>query len=167
VKPARLISRLASRWTDRRAATRLSWVADRLAVGAAGSSVEALRAAGIAAVIDARAEAPPDELARLAHAGFDTLAVPIVEHEAPTRQQLQTATAWAAERLAAGRPVLVQCRAGIGRSAAIALAILVAQGVPPLAAQGLLQRARAVARPTSDQLEAVLDFARDAHNRPT
>lgn len=142
-----------------------SWVTERLAVGRAmPSPLEAVRA-GFDAVIDVRAEADREELHTYRGAGLDLLWLPVAEHQAPEVRQLAEAARWARDRLAAGDRLLIQCREGIGRSAAVALAILVAGGLPPQDAYTLLKRRRPVAGPSSRQLEAVLAFVQ-AHGTP-
>jgi len=68
------------------------------------------------------------------------------------------------QRLRSGESVAVHCRAGIGRSGLLGACILDAFGVDPIAAFGMLSRARGVTVPDTDaQIGWVREYARARH----
>jgi hypothetical protein len=86
----------------------LSWVTDSLAVGGAfrPSDVRRLRAQGVTAVLDLRAEASddPDLLAR--H-GINFLRLPTPDEHPPSQQDFERGVEWVLDQQAAGHKVLV------------------------------------------------------------
>jgi protein-tyrosine phosphatase len=132
------------------------WLPDEMA---------ALAAAGVQVLVSALCD---DEMERLdltglpaaaAGAGLELVRFPIVDHTAPEPADLPAAVALA-DRLAgdlrAGRFVVTQCLAGIGRSSLLAGATLVRLGVSPADAWGLIRRARGYPVPDSPDQEAWL-----------
>ena len=108
----------------------LDWITDRLAVGGGVDSGLAERLAGelgISAIVDLRAEARHDP-ALLERHGMKLLHLPTEDHCAVDQAALDRGVAFVAGELAAGRRVLVHCREGVGRSALLALCVLVDQG---------------------------------------
>ena len=147
-------------FVPRRRRYRISWLTTQLAVSRAPNPRDwrVIRAAGIAAVVDLRAEA--EEVSSLAHAGgLEYLRLPIEEHTAPTEAELQGVANWICERLAAGRPVLVHCRAGLGRSPLVACAALVRHGLSLEAASAMLKQGRPQAHLTEAQDALLTTFA--------
>lgn len=144
----------------------LSWITPDLAVGEAGQPPQALLAQGVRAVLDVRAEACPDDLRALRAAGLEVLRLRVPEHVAPTAGQIRLGAGWARRRLLRGRPVLIQCRRGAGRSATLAVATLVVLGSTPFAAYGAVREGRPPARPSAAQMEAVLALHRTERRRP-
>lgn len=134
----------------------LSWLTPDLAVGGCFScdAVESLaREHGIRAVIDLRAEAC-DDAEVLARHGVTLLHLPTEDHCAITSEMLGQGVAFAMRHLDARERVLVHCQHGIGRSALLALCVLVARGQPPLAALVLAKSRRELVSPSPAQYEA-------------
>jgi predicted protein tyrosine phosphatase len=139
----------------------LHFVAPRLAVGAAYPREAVARLAadhGIARVVDVRVEACDDEVLLRLH-GIRLLHLPTEDTRAISQRMLHEGVAFVAAGLARGEGVLVHCQHGIGRSALLALCVLVDRGESPLAALEALKRARPVVSPSPDQLEALRAFA--------
>jgi len=138
----------------------IDWVDDRLAVGAALSpnQLGLIKAQGIGAVVDLRAEAAddPDLLGKYG-IGFLHLGVP--DGEAPSPAQLERGIAWVREQWARGRKVLVHCQGGLGRSPCFATALLMAEGLSLAEAFGKVKAARKAAALTAGQWEALRRFA--------
>ena len=139
-----------------RLALDLSWVAPRLAVGGRlpPESAERLAGAlGIRCVVDLRVEECDDERV-LSRAGIELLHLPTVDGRAVSQRMLADGVAWVTEKLARDLAVYVHCQHGIGRSALLALCVLVAQGRGPLEALSLAKQARPCVSPSPEQLEA-------------
>lgn len=133
-----------------------SWLTQTLAVGGAVPSeqVEALAVQhGVSAVIDLREEACDDAEVLERH-GLDFLHLPTQDLCAVTAHMLDEGVAFARPRLTAGRRVLIHCEHGIGRSATLALCVLVDQGMTPLAALSLAKDRRPLVSPSPEQYEA-------------
>lgn len=134
-----------------------TWVADDLAVGGRLDPAEIVhlrRRHGIRGVVDLRSEAA-DDAAALRRSGLSMLRLPTVDHAAIAPRHLVVGLAFA-RRIArgAGR-LLVHCEHGIGRSAAMALAILVDRGFPPLEALDRMKTARWQVSPSPAQIDAL------------
>jgi hypothetical protein len=141
----------------------IDWVDGRLVVGAAFSpnQVGLLKAHGVGAVLDLRAEAADDpDLLRKHEIDFLHLGVP--DGEAPSLTQLLRGIAWVREQWARGRSVLVHCQGGLGRSPCFATALLVAEGLPLEEAFARVKAARRAAALTASQWDALRRFASEA-----
>jgi protein-tyrosine phosphatase len=138
------------------AALNLSWITADLAVGGALACGDAARLVAehrVGHVVDLREEACDDE-AELAAAGVRFLRLPVTDNHAPTQDQLDAGVAFAeAARAAEGR-LLIHCQHGIGRSATLALCVLVHRGFDPLAALTLAKDLRELVSPSPAQYEA-------------
>ena len=143
------------------AALDLSWIAPDLAVGGVllPGAAQALPASGVSHVVDMRAEACDDE-AELAAAGLRFLSLPTLDHHAPTQAQLDEGVAFAEAARRAGGRVLVHCEHGIGRSATLALCVLVHRGLEPLAAMRAAKNRRERVSPSPAQYEAWAEWMR-------
>lgn len=140
----------------------LDWITPRLAVGGGfpTSAAEWLaRSAGVAAVVDLRSEACDDEAALRRH-GMTLLHLPTDDHCAVSQDMLDDGVAFTRERLARGDCVLVHCQEGVGRSALLALCVLVDQGAAPLDALKTAKDARWQVSPNPAQYEAWADWLR-------
>ncbi len=139
----------------------LHFVAPGLAVGARFPMEAAARLArehGITRVVDVRVEACDDEAVLRGH-GIELLHLPTVDTCAISQQKLRDAVAFVSAALDGGHRVLIHCQWGIGRSALLALCVLVARGDPPLQAVRRAKDARPVVSPSPEQLQAFLTFA--------
>jgi rhodanese-related sulfurtransferase len=144
-------SRPASPWRPN-----FSWITDHLAVGGRFPSerAEALaREFGIRAVIDLRSEDRDDE-AVLHHHGITLLHLPTDDHYAVSQPMLDDGVAFAGAHLDRGERVLIHCEHGIGRSATLALCVLVDRGLEPLEALELSKSKRGLISPSPAQFHA-------------
>ena len=110
------------------------WLTDRLALGGAFAPEEAgdlAKQHGISAVVDLRAEDRDDE-ELLRAAGIELLHLPTPDLLAASHTHLEQGVAFVRERLARGEKVLIHCQHGIGRSALLALCVMVDLGFEPL-----------------------------------
>lgn len=141
----------------------LSWITDDLAVGGrfpverAAHLAEAL---GIGAAIDLRDEDRDDD-AHLGRHGIAFLHLPTPDHGALTPAAIKAGIAFARRAAADGRRLLVHCEHGIGRSATLALCVMVDRGHDPLAALSLAKDRRAVVSPSPAQYAAWSAWLRD------
>jgi predicted protein tyrosine phosphatase len=146
----------------------LHFVAGGLAVGAHFAPAAVPRLASehrISRVVDVRVEACDDEAVLRTH-GIRLLHLPTLDTAAVSQERLRDGVAFVSEGLDAGERVLVHCQYGIGRSALVALCVLVARGERPLDALERLKRARPVVSPSPAQLEAYGAFCA-AHRAAT
>jgi hypothetical protein len=154
---------MAGTWTPN-----LSWVTSDLAIGGsfpAGRAVDLAEAHGVGAVIDVRGETA-DDPRELDACGLRFLHLPTADHHAAPLPMLDRGVAFAAAARAENRRVLVHCEHGIGRSALVALCILVDRGLGPLEALARAKDARALVSPSPAQYEAWIDWlARRAPER--
>jgi protein-tyrosine phosphatase len=117
----------------------------------------ALAANGINAVVDLRAERIGVDAAWAGD--VKVCVVPLVDHGAPTQEELAAAAAALVTLLGAGREVLVHCHAGIERAPTVACAALVLLGWTLGDAFVAVTAARPASRPTDGQVEALREFA--------
>lgn len=132
------------------------WVAPALAVGGsfpAGVAVRLARDHGIGAVIDVRAEAC-DDPAELAACGLKFLHLPTQDLLGLSQPMLDAGVEFADAAEREGRKLLIHCEHGIGRSATLALCVLVHRGQTPLEALASAKDARARVSPSQTQYEA-------------
>lgn len=140
----------------------LHFVAPGLAVGAAFPVTAAARLArehGIGHVVDVRWEQRDDEAALRAH-GIRLLHLPTADTHAVPQALLREGVRFVGAALDEGSAALIHCQYGIGRSALVALCVLVARGEAPLAAMARLKDARPVTSPSPEQLAAFVRFSR-------
>lgn len=126
-----------------------TWITDELAVGGRFGSELELRDHGIAAVVDLRDEDCDDEVVLRRH-GIAFLHLPTPDLHGVTLPALCEGVAFVKQY----RRALVHCEHGIGRSALLALCVLVDRGMQPLAALALAKDRRAVVSPSPAQFEA-------------
>ncbi len=138
----------AEAWTPN-----LTWITDHLAIGGrfpgerTAHLAEALR---VRAVIDMRSEDCDDEAA-LAQHGIAFLHLPTDDNAALTLAVLDRGVAFVRQQADRGRRTLIHCEHGIGRSATLALAVLVSEGRTPLDALNLAKDARERVSPSPAQ----------------
>lgn len=131
------------------------WITDHLAVGGRFQPDQAKRLTrehGIRAVVDLRNE-DVDDARLLRRHGIALLHLPTQDMCGVDQEHLDRGVRFAARHLDCGERVLVHCEHGIGRSAVLALCVLVARGHAPLVALELLKDRRGRVAPTSEQLE--------------
>jgi protein-tyrosine phosphatase len=134
----------------------LSWVTDELAIGGcfAEERVEELvRDHRVGAVVDLREEAC-DDAELLRRHGVHFLYLPTPDFHGSSREMLDEGVAFAEAHIVAGRRVLVHCHFGIGRSATLALCVLVTRGYAPLEALALAKGKRTLVSPSPAQYAA-------------
>ena len=139
----------------------LHFVAPGLAVGARFPMEAAARLArehGITRVVDVRVEACDDEAVLRTH-GITLLHLPTEDTRAIAQEQLRHGVSFVSDGLDRGEGVLIHCQYGIGRSALLALCVLVSRGESPLEAMERAKRARRVVSPSPEQLRALVTFA--------
>ncbi len=136
------------------------WVTTNLAVGARFSASDAARLARehrIGHVVDLRIETRDDERVLRRH-GIELLHLPTEDVCAIPEEMIEHGVFWVNARLDRGAGVLVHCQHGIGRSALLALCVLVSRGDAPLDALVRAKDARRVISPSPDQLAAFSRF---------
>jgi atypical dual specificity phosphatase len=127
----------------------------------AGTQLDAdlawLRAQGVRAVLSLTEE--PLAAARLAHHGFASLHLPVVDMTPPTPGQLAEALAFIDCQRAADLPVAVHCLMGQGRTGTVLGAYLIRAGAPPDRAIAELRLVCPHAVENRLQEQALADFA--------
>ena len=140
----------------------LHWLADDLAVGGsfpAGAAGVLAAEHGIGAVIDVRAEAS-DDAQELAACGVRFLHLPTEDHAAVDQLFLDAGVGFARAAQAEGLRLLIHCAQGIGRSATVALCVLVDRGLSPIEALRLAKDVRALISPSPAQYAAWAEWMR-------
>jgi len=136
------------------------WVTDHLAVGGsfpAEQTERLTREHGIRAVVDLRNEDVDDERLLGRH-GIALLHLPTQDMCGVDHAHLDRGVAFASRHLDRGERVLVHCEHGIGRSAVLALCILVHRGHAPLDALELLKDRRNRVSPSPEQFACWSDW---------
>lgn len=129
------------------------WVTDLLAVGGSFASVYAAELAsahGVAAVVDLREEDVDDESVLQCH-GIELLHLPTRDMCGVDAEHLNHGVRFTERHLQSNHRVLIHCEYGIGRSATLALCVMVHGGMAPLDALKLMKDRRAVVSPSPDQ----------------
>lgn len=134
----------------------LSWLEPDLAVGGSFPCGVAARLAsehGLGAVIDLREETC-DDAGEMAACGLAFLHLPTPDMMAVNQAMLDEGVEFAARSRREGLKTLIHCEHGIGRSALLALCVLVDRGLAPLDALLLAKNARAALSPSEAQFRA-------------
>lgn len=128
--------------------------------------VESWKRAGVKAIAIL---AEPHEVARywgslnnylniLNDKGFEYVYSPIRDFQAPDLNQLKKLIGWIESRIEANRPVLVHCRAGIGRTGTIIAAYLVKKGYEAKDAITIVRKAIPLALEVDEQVSIVYEY---------
>ena len=117
-----------------------------------------LQERGVTSVISLRDEFD-NEAAGIAPERY--LYLPTVDNTPPEIEDLCAGIRFIREERARGGQVFVHCMLGVGRSATLAAAFLVAEGMSADAAWKTLRRRRPFIRPTEGQVELIERFAAD------
>jgi protein-tyrosine phosphatase len=144
------------------------WLTDRLAVGGCfpdDRARELSQEHQIGAVIDLRIEDCDDERA-LRREDMNLLHLPTPDLEAASVEMLDEGVRFARDQIESGRKVLIHCQHGIGRSALLALCVLVDQGWEPLDALAHAKNVRAAVSPSEAQYEGWADWLRSRGRQP-
>jgi hypothetical protein len=138
------------------------WLTEHVAVGGCFPIERAgdlARDHGVRAVIDLRSEYC-DDVTALRSAGIDFLHLPTPDLEPATTDMLERGVAFACEHIDRGDRVLIHCQHGIGRSALLALCVLVDQGWEPLEALTHAKNQRERVSPSRSQYDGWAEWLR-------
>lgn len=137
----------------------VSQVSDWLHVGGSvsPSRYAELKARGITAVIDLRAERVDDAKA-LEALGIELLNLPVTDRYPPSVEQLVQGVEWALPRLEKGGHLYAHCEHGVGRGPLMGLAVMVARGWEAPEAYRALRKARWQCTLNDRQLGGLADF---------
>jgi len=136
------------------------WITDHLALGGSFPAEHAellAREHRIRAVVDLRNESVDDERLLGRH-GITLLHLPTQDMCGVDHAHLERGVVFATRHLDRGERVLVHCEHGIGRSALLALCILVHRGLAPLAALELTKDRRWRVAPSPEQFACWSDW---------
>ena len=136
------------------------WIQPDLAVGGSFPIERAAALAqehGIGAVIDVRAESCDDPEVMQA-CGLEFLHLPTKDMLGVNQPMLDRGVAFARSVASSGRRLLIHCEHGIGRSATVALCVLVDRGFEPLQALSMAKDARLLISPSQMQYDAWIDW---------
>jgi protein-tyrosine phosphatase len=138
----------------------LSWITPRLAIGGSfpcSRAEELARSQDIRAIVDLRAESCDDEKVLQRH-GLRFLHLPTEDHCAVGQSMLDEGAAFVNRHLDRDERVLIHCEHGIGRSATLALCVLVSRGLNPLDALELAKTRRSLVSPSPAQYHAWVEW---------
>jgi protein-tyrosine phosphatase len=90
--------------------------------------------------------------------GFELLHSPIKDFHAPTLSQLEELVEWMEAKVRAGKPVLVHCHAGIGRTSMVIAAYLIRKGYSLEQAVREVRRKIPLALEVDAQLSLVYEY---------
>jgi predicted protein tyrosine phosphatase len=140
----------------------LHWLTENVAVGGCFPMQRAedlARVHHIRAVVDLRAEDRDDERA-LHAAGIDLLHLPTPDLQPAKHEHLEAGVTFVRKHVKRGNKVLIHCQHGIGRSALLALCVLVDQGRDPLNALTHAKNIRSAVSPSRSQYDGWVDWLR-------
>jgi protein-tyrosine phosphatase len=146
------------------------WIVDRMvaasSIATSPEEVDSWMETGVKAVVIL---AEPHEIARywgnsdnyfrfLKDKGFELLHSPIKDFHAPTLSQLEELVEWMEAKVRAGKPVLVHCHAGIGRTSMVIAAYLIRKGYSLEQAVREVRRKIPLALEVDAQLSLVYEY---------
>ena len=138
------------------------WLTDSIAVGGCfpmERTAELADMHAVGAIVDLREEDCDDE-AMLARHGIAFLHLPTPDLHPATIDRLEVGVEFVRGHVAQDRRVLIHCQHGIGRSALLALCVLVDQGLAPLDALRLAKDKRELVSPSRRQYEGWSEWLR-------
>ena len=137
----------------------MSWITTHLAVGGRirPEDIKALAKAGVTHVVDTRSE-HVDDVQALAKEHIELLHLPTPDTRPFTIEQMLQGSRWVQERIKQGGRVLLHCEHGVGRSALLACAVLVYDGMNAQDALQLVQHRRWQAAPNHRQVVRLREF---------
>jgi protein-tyrosine phosphatase len=141
----------------------LDWVTPQLAVGGRfpiEAAEHLARSLSIRHIVDVRREACDDEHVLRSH-GISLLHLPTEDLCAISRHMLDAGVQWVRHQLTQGHKVYIHCEHGIGRSALLALCVMVETGHAPLEALAQAKRARQRVSPSPEQLETFIAWVEE------
>ncbi|HVG67738.1 MAG TPA: dual specificity protein phosphatase family protein [Kofleriaceae bacterium] len=145
----------------------LSWITATLAIGGSFNDdhvAQLARRHRVRAIVDLRVEACDDE-ATLRQHGIRFLHLPTEDGCGVSLPMLEQGVRFVGEHLARDQRVFIHCEYGIGRSATLALCVLVSRGLAPLDALALAKDRREVMSPSPAQFEAWATWLRAWRDR--
>ena len=138
------------------------WLTDTIAVGGCFPMDRTAHLAdlhGVGAIVDLREEDCDDEALLVRH-GIAFLHLPTPDLHPATIDKLDQGVDFVRGHIEQGRRVLIHCQHGIGRSALLALCVLVDLGHEPLAALKLAKDKRELVSPSQSQYEGWAQWLR-------
>lgn len=148
----------------------ITWVLNNaIAASSIAKSIEDIelwKKAGVKAIVIL---AEPQEIARywgslknyfdaLNDKGFEYNYSPVIDFHAPDLNQLKNVIEWIDSKVKANKPVLVHCRAGIGRTGTIIAAYLVKKGYEAGDAIRIVRRMIPLALEVNEQVSIVYEY---------
>ncbi len=122
------------------------------------SELSQLRAEGVGAVVSLTEEALPEETVHAA--GLDYLHLPVPDMSPPTEGDVERFVAFVDASVGAGRPVVVHCTVGRGRTGTMLACYLVKRGVGPTEAIERVRKDRPGSIETREQEGVVFAYSR-------
>jgi hypothetical protein len=144
------------------------WLTDELAVGGRfpmPRAVDLARDHSVRAIVDLREE-DCDDASLLAASGIAFMHLPTTDMFGCATDTLDRGVAFARGHIDRGERVLIHCQHGIGRSALLALCVLVDLGFEPLAALTLAKDRRAKVSPSLHQYQGWVEWLRSRRITP-
>lgn len=146
----------------------VAWLTDHIGVGGCFPAERAAELAdrhGVRAIVDLRQEDCDDEAA-LRAAGIAFLHLPTPDMQPASVDLLKSGVAFARQFIDRGEKVLIHCQHGIGRSALLALCVLVDLGFDPLEALTHAKDRREKISPSPSQFEGWVKWLRAHGHEP-
>lgn len=143
----------------------MSWITKNLAVGGRirPEDIAAVARTGITHVVDTRSE-HRDDIQAMAKEHIELLHLPTRDTQPLSVEQMMDGAQWVSERMKQGGRVLIHCEHGVGRSALLACAVLVYDGMNARDALLLVQQRRWQAAPNHRQIERLREFEAALHS---